>query len=82
MTTPDTADLTCKEFVELVTDYLEGVLPPSSRKRFDEHLATCPYCTLYLEQMRQTIRTMGRLPEETIPPPALDALLEHFRKWR
>ena len=81
MTTPGTADLTCKEVVELVTDYLEDTLPTASRKRFDEHLVTCPYCTLYLDQMRQTVRTMGRMSEESIPPRALDALLEHFRRW-
>jgi anti-sigma factor RsiW len=82
MTTQDAADLTCKELVELVTDYLEDTLPPPSRKRFDDHLVTCPYCELYLEQMRQTIRIMGRLPDESIPPQAFDALLEHFRRWR
>jgi anti-sigma factor RsiW len=81
MTTTDNADLTCKEVVELVTDYLEEVLPAPDRQRFDEHLTTCPYCGLYLEQMRQTIRTLGHLPEETIPTDALDALLAHFRRW-
>jgi len=81
MTTTDNADLTCKEFVELVTDYLEGALPAPTRRRFDEHMVTCPYCQTYLEQMRHTVRTLGHLPEETIPPKALDALLEHFRRW-
>lgn len=82
MTTSDSADLTCQEVVELVTDYLEGTLPAPARQRFDDHLATCPYCTLYLEQMRQTIRTMGHLPGEAIPRDTLDVLLEHFRRWR
>jgi len=82
MTTPAVGDLACKEFVELVTDYLEDALPETTRKRFEEHLVGCPFCTIYLEQMRQTIKTMGRLPEEKIPPEALDALLEQFRHWR
>ena len=74
--------LTCKELVELITDYLEGALSPSDRRRFDEHLTTCPYCRIYLEQMRQTIHTMGHLPEEAIPPAALETLLARFRGWR
>jgi anti-sigma factor RsiW len=82
MATPDVQQLTCKELVELVTDYLEGALSRSDRTRFDEHLATCPYCQIYLEQMRQTIRTLGHLPEEAIPPGALEALLDRFRGWR
>jgi anti-sigma factor RsiW len=81
MATPD-VQLTCKELVELVTDYLEGALSTADRARFDEHLATCPYCQIYLEQMRQTIRTVGHLREEAIPPQALQALLDRFRSWR
>jgi anti-sigma factor RsiW len=75
-------DMTCKELVELVTDYLEGALPDDQRRRFDEHLALCPHCQTYLEQMRQTIRAVGRLPDESVSRDALDALLAHFRRWR
>ncbi|HWH52478.1 MAG TPA: zf-HC2 domain-containing protein [Gemmatimonadaceae bacterium] len=82
MSTTDAQEMTCKELVELVTDYLEGALPPATRARFDEHLAGCPFCTTYLEQMRQTVKTLGALPDASIPPAALDALLGHFRKWR
>jgi predicted anti-sigma-YlaC factor YlaD len=82
MTTRDVQDLTCKEVVELVTDYLEGALSLPDRTRFDEHLAGCPYCQIYLDQMRQTIRTLGHLPEESISPRALEELLDRFRGWR
>jgi anti-sigma factor RsiW len=75
-------DMTCKELVELVTDYLEGALAEDQRKRFDEHLVLCPHCQTYLEQMLQTIRTVGRLPDESVSPEALDVLLAHFRRWR
>ena len=80
--TTSASDLTCKEVVELVTDYLEDTLAASTRRRFDDHLATCPYCQLYLEQMRQTIRTMGQLPNEAISQGKLDVLVQHFRRWR
>jgi predicted anti-sigma-YlaC factor YlaD len=82
MTTPDAHDLTCQELVELVTDYLEGALSPADGRRFDEHLTGCPYCRIYLDQMRQTIRTIGHLPEEVISPETLQALLARFRGWR
>ncbi len=59
-------ELTCKELVELVTDYLEGVLPPAERRRFEEHLAGCQGCWNYLQQMRATIRLTGQLTEEAI----------------
>lgn len=80
MTTAD--ELTCQELVELVTDYLEGALPAHERARFDEHLANCRHCRVYLEQMRRTIRAVGRLTVETIPDEARDALLTRFREWK
>jgi anti-sigma factor RsiW len=74
-------ELTCRELVELVTDYLEDRLTLQTRARFEAHLADCEYCATYVEQMGQTIRTLGRLPEESLSPQARDALLEAFRDW-
>ncbi|MGH7622302.1 MAG: anti-sigma factor family protein, partial [Gemmatimonadaceae bacterium] len=82
MTMPADQDLTCKELVELVTDYLEESLPAPERRRFDEHLSTCPYCQIYLDQMRQTSRALGHLDKEEMPPEAIEALLGHFRRWK
>lgn len=75
-------ELTCRELVELVTDYLEGVLPPAERRRFEEHLAGCQGCRDYLQQMRETIRLTGQLTEEAIEPQAREALLQVFRAWK
>ena len=75
-------EMTCQELVELVTNYFEGALPPRDHTRFERHIAGCPYCTAYVEQMRITVRTLGRLPEESLEPELRDALLEHFRDWK
>lgn len=74
-------DLTCRELVELVSDYLEDRLSPHDRARFEAHLAACEHCGTYLEQMRQTIRALGRLPEEALSEEARDALVVAFRDW-
>ncbi len=73
-------ELTCKQVVELVTAYLEGALSTEDRRRFDEHLAGCPFCTIYLEQMRETISALGHLPEASISPDALSELRKAFRR--
>ena len=75
-------DLPCQELVELVTDYLEGRLAPIEQRRFEAHLALCRGCRTYLEQMQQTIRALGRLPEESIDAEAKERLLGVFRNWR
>jgi anti-sigma factor RsiW len=74
--------LTCREMVELVTDYLEGRLDDSERERFEAHVADCDACTLYIEQMRMTVAALGRIPPETISPEAERELLQAFRDWR
>ena len=75
-------DLTCAQLVELVTDYLEGRLAPAERARFEEHLGFCDWCVTYLEQMRQTIRAVGRLKGEDLSPELQDKLLDVFRGWQ
>ncbi len=72
---------TCQQMVELVTDYLEGRLSRRDRKRFEKHISGCPGCSRYLEQMRVTIRTVGRLDEGRISAAAKRELLEAFRDW-
>jgi anti-sigma factor RsiW len=76
------SDLTCRELVELVTDYLEGALSASERARFEAHLAACRGCRSYLAQMQRTIRMLGALTEEAIPEAARHELLEAFRNWK
>ena len=75
------AELTCQEFVELVTDYLEGALPSGERLRFESHMDDCSYCAAYLDQMRQTIQLVGQLSEQTIPPEVKSDMLRRFRDW-
>lgn len=73
------SDLTCQDFVELVTDYFEGVLDEGTTADFDEHRALCPGCETYLLQMRQTIAGLGEIPVESLSPEAQSALLTAFR---
>ena len=68
MIVTDLPELPCRELVELVTDYLEDRLSPIDRARFEAHLTECEACRTYLEQFRQTIRVLGRLPEESLSP--------------
>ena len=81
MTETELPEMPCRELVELVTEYLEETLPADDRVRFEAHLDDCEYCTTYLEQMRMTIRLVGRIPEASVEPEALQALRAAFRDW-
>jgi anti-sigma factor RsiW len=76
------AELTCKELTELITDYLEDLLPHTERVRIEEHLSVCPACVTYLDQMRFTIKALGAKPRGEIPKAIESNLLQAFRSWK
>jgi anti-sigma factor RsiW len=76
------SEFTCKELVELVTDYFDDALPPGDQRRFEQHISQCPGCTEHLEHLRVTIRAVGALREEAVPAPAREELLATFREWK
>jgi anti-sigma factor RsiW len=61
--------LACREFVELVTDYLDDALPPEQRARFEAHMDGCDGCTGYLEDIRMVAAALPEnLPAAGAPP--------------
>lgn len=74
--------MTCRELVELVTDYLEGALSPADRARFKAHVDACDDCRAYLQQMSETLTLLGTLPADALPPQAEADLRVAFREWR
>ena len=75
-------DMPCRDVVEIVTSYLEGDLDPALRARLEAHLATCPECVLYVDQMRQTIELAGATAEpEDLPPELREHLQRVFDDW-
>jgi predicted anti-sigma-YlaC factor YlaD len=79
---PEEQDITCREVVELVTDYLEDALAPDLRARLEAHLAACEGCETYVDQIRTTIRIVGSVSEEALPPETREGLLRAFRDWK
>ncbi|MDA0183621.1 zf-HC2 domain-containing protein [Solirubrobacter phytolaccae] len=53
----------CRELVELVTVYLDGVLPAHEREHVDAHLKQCEGCTAYLAQVDATLVVLRRVAE-------------------
>jgi anti-sigma factor RsiW len=74
--------LPCVEVVELVSDYLDGELDAGTRRRVEEHLALCPPCQVYVEQVRETVRALGRLPADELPEHAVTELEAAFAAFR
>jgi hypothetical protein len=73
--------LTCKEFVELATEFLGDCMNPEDRVRLEQHLLVCPPCTLHLGQLKATVDYAALLRTPAAPGPVSQNLLERFRKW-
>lgn len=76
------SDLDCREFVELVTSYLEGSMDAQAEQDFVDHLALCDGCERYLDQMRRTSELLAGLPGDSVATDARAALLDAFRSRR
>lgn len=74
--------ISCREVVEIVTDYLDGALDPEVQARLEAHLAPCEPCRAYIEQIRTTSRLAASAESELEQHPDRDALLAAFREFR
>jgi predicted anti-sigma-YlaC factor YlaD len=72
----------CNELVELVTAYLEDALDRETRARFESHLGDCDGCENYLQQVRETVRAVGKIRDDDLDPGFRNRLLDAFKDFR
>jgi hypothetical protein len=73
------AEITCREFVELVSDLLDEALPPATLDLVEEHLVLCGWCRDYLAQVEATVAAVADQPDEEPDDAMLRTLLGAFR---
>ena len=54
-------EISCREFVEMITDYFEDALLPRTLEQVEEHLVMCDWCVAYVGQMEATIDSLAML---------------------
>lgn len=47
--------MTCKEFLQELTDYLDGVIDPRTRSELEDHLNWCHNCYVVCNTTKMTI---------------------------
>ncbi len=72
----------CREAVAMLSSYLDGTLSPADTQRLEAHLADCPNCGEYVEQLRATIAAVGAVEPEDLKPEVRDELVDLYRRWR
>ncbi len=79
---PDAHDITCRQAVALMTDYLDGALSQDDRDLVEAHLGECESCAEHLRQIRITVTVTGRISENDLDPAAREDLMDLYRRWR
>lgn len=79
---PGGHDITCRQAVTLISQYLDNAVDRDDRARLEAHLAECAHCTEHLPQIRITIAVTGRLREDDLDPLAREDLMTLYRRWR
>ena len=74
-------DISCREIVQIVNDYVEGVLPAEEREGVELHLNLCDGCSDYLEQLRLSIVLTGELSADALSPELEEELCLAFRSF-
>lgn len=82
MSEPADDDLSCRELVEVITDYFDGAMSDGQRARLERHLGECSGCQAVVSQFRTTIEVTGRLTEDQVSEEQREAMRDVFRRWR
>ena len=76
-------EIVCVEFVALVTDYMEGVLPEDRTDLMEEHIVMCDWCKTYLDQLDAIIAALPAIASpEPMPATTRGALLTMYQTWK
>jgi anti-sigma factor (TIGR02949 family) len=62
-----TSLLTCKEFLQELTDYLDSTVDAELRRKLEAHINECPNCFVILDTTQRTIKVYKGMQAQEIP---------------
>jgi anti-sigma factor RsiW len=74
--------IACISGVELLMDYLEGVLSDEVRAALDAHVAGCRKCVAFIDSYRKTPRIVREATDTTLPGDVQESLRSFLRAQR
>jgi len=72
--------LTCKDFLNELTDYLDECLDAESRTKLERHITECPNCWVIADTTRKTIQIYKGMDPYPIPPDVETRLMKALEK--
>jgi anti-sigma factor (TIGR02949 family) len=72
--------LTCKQFLEELSDYLDESLDPQQRSELQRHVNECPNCWVVCDTTEKTLKVFKGREAQAVPPAIEARLLEAIQK--
>jgi len=67
---------TCKQLIAQLSSFLDGELDDAMCKKIEQHLATCPNCSMVVDTTKKTITLYRDAPSEEMPRHVREHLIE------
>ncbi len=67
--------LTCKQFLEELSDYLDEKTDPQLRQKLEQHISDCPNCWVICDTTKKTIQIYKGMDPVSIAPDIHDRLM-------
>jgi len=72
--------LTCKEFLQELSDYLDAAVDAELRRKLEVHISECPNCFVILDTTKKTIEVYKGVQPQPIPPEVYARLIRAVEK--
>jgi len=72
--------LTCKDFLNELSDYLDESIDAEARAKLEKHIAECPNCWVIADTTRKTIRIYKGMDPHPIPVDVESRLMAALEK--
>jgi anti-sigma factor (TIGR02949 family) len=59
--------LTCKQFLQELSDYLDDTLDPATRAKLQKHVDECPNCWVVCNTTEKTIKVYKGMEAQPVP---------------
>jgi anti-sigma factor RsiW len=70
----------CQAIFALLSEYLDGQLPPATCQELERHIQDCPPCVTFVNSLKKSVRLCREYSSAAEPPPLDPAVKEQLKK--
>jgi anti-sigma factor (TIGR02949 family) len=72
--------LTCKEFVDGISDFIDDDVAPELREKLQKHISECPNCWVVYNTTKKTIQVYKGMEAQPLPDDVRERLMKAIEK--